>query len=110
MVESFLLGGRALRVLALDPLLPEALVPEAERRALVQAMQRYDRAGRRVWAKHMPTHGAADRPSPVDLSRVRDATHVARPAPEPHRARQAHRAQQAQPAHRALQPSQGSLP
>ncbi len=77
LVESFLLGGRALRVLALDPLLPEPLVPGAERRTLVQAMQRYDRAGRRVWAKHMPTHGAADRPSPVDLSRVRDATHLA---------------------------------
>jgi phenylacetic acid degradation operon negative regulatory protein len=73
LVESFLLGGRALRVLALDPLLPEPLVPSAERRALVQAMERYDRAGRRIWAKHMPTHGAADRPSPVDLRMVRDA-------------------------------------
>jgi phenylacetic acid degradation operon negative regulatory protein len=71
LVESFLLGGRALRVLALDPLLPEPLVPSADRRALVQAMERYDRAGRRVWAKHMPTHGAADRPSPVDLRLVR---------------------------------------
>jgi phenylacetic acid degradation operon negative regulatory protein len=71
MVESFLLGGRALRVLALDPLLPEPLVPSAERRTLVQAMERYDRAGRRVWAKHTPTHGGADRPSPVDLRSVR---------------------------------------
>ena len=74
LVESFLLGGRVLRVLALDPLLPEPLVPSAERRALVQAMERYDRAGRRVWAKHMPTHGAADRPSPVDLRLVRGDT------------------------------------
>jgi len=54
LVESFLLGGRAIRTLALDPLLPEALVPSAERRALVEAMQRYDRVGRRLWAEFTP--------------------------------------------------------
>jgi phenylacetic acid degradation operon negative regulatory protein len=54
LVESFLLGGRAIRTLALDPLLPEALVPSAERSALVEAMQRYDRVGRRLWADLMP--------------------------------------------------------
>jgi phenylacetic acid degradation operon negative regulatory protein len=54
LVESFLLGGRAIRTLALDPLLPEPLVPSAERRALVEAMQRYDRVGRRLWAELMP--------------------------------------------------------
>jgi phenylacetic acid degradation operon negative regulatory protein len=55
LVESFLLGGRAIRALALDPLLPEALVPSAERSALVEAMQRYDRVGRRLWAELMST-------------------------------------------------------
>jgi phenylacetic acid degradation operon negative regulatory protein len=54
LVESFLLGGRAIRTLTLDPLLPEALVPSAERSALVEAMQRYDRVGRRLWAELMP--------------------------------------------------------
>ncbi len=48
--ESFRLGGEALRQLALDPLLPEPIVPAAERRALVAAMHRYDRLGRRAWA------------------------------------------------------------
>jgi len=50
MAESFQVGGRALRQLALDPLLPEPIVPAAERRALLEAMDRYDRLGRRLWA------------------------------------------------------------
>ena len=40
----------ALRQLVLDPLLPEPIVPAAERRALIEAMQRYDRLGRTAWA------------------------------------------------------------
>lgn len=58
MVESFLVGGRAIRALALDPLLPEPLAPEALRRELLRALRRYDRAGRRVWAGFMARHGA----------------------------------------------------
>jgi phenylacetic acid degradation operon negative regulatory protein len=50
MVESFRLGGETLRQLALDPLLPEPIVPAAERRALVTTMHRYDRLGRQAWA------------------------------------------------------------
>ena len=53
MVESFLLGGRTIRQLVLDPLLPETLVPAAEREALVAAMRRYDRVGRASWARFM---------------------------------------------------------
>ena len=34
MVESFLLGGRVIRQIVLDPLLPEPIVPAAERREL----------------------------------------------------------------------------
>jgi phenylacetic acid degradation operon negative regulatory protein len=49
MVESFQLGGAALRRIVLDPLLPERIVPAAERRRLVAAMRRYDRLGREVW-------------------------------------------------------------
>ncbi len=48
-VESFQLGGAAIRQLALDPLLPEALLPEAPRRALAVRLRRYDRLGRRLW-------------------------------------------------------------
>jgi phenylacetic acid degradation operon negative regulatory protein len=48
-VESFELGGAAIRQLLLDPLLPEPIAPEAERRALLESMRRYDSLGRRVW-------------------------------------------------------------
>lgn len=50
MAESFLIGGDAIRQLVLDPRLPEAIVPGEERRALVDAMRRYDALGRRIWS------------------------------------------------------------
>jgi phenylacetic acid degradation operon negative regulatory protein len=58
MVESFVLGGRAIRQLVLDPLLPEPIVPAGERAALVDAMRAYDRAGRARWRGFMRAHGA----------------------------------------------------
>ena len=52
-VESFELGGAAIRQLVLDPLLPDELAPSAglgrERRALVDTMKAYDRLGREAW-------------------------------------------------------------
>jgi phenylacetic acid degradation operon negative regulatory protein len=50
MVETFLLGGSIIRELVLDPLLPEAICPGDERRALVESLRRYDRLGRTAWA------------------------------------------------------------
>ena len=70
MVESFLLGGRVIRELVLDPLLPEPLAPEAERRALVAAMRRYDRAGRRAWASFMKRLGAPHMSAPAHGERT----------------------------------------
>jgi phenylacetic acid degradation operon negative regulatory protein len=70
MVESFLLGGRAIRALALDPLLPEPLAPEALRRELTRAMRRYDRAGRRAWASFMARHGAPHVAAPAHGERT----------------------------------------
>ncbi|HZP42919.1 MAG TPA: PaaX family transcriptional regulator [Candidatus Binatia bacterium] len=58
MVESFVLGGRAIRQLVLDPLLPEPIVPARERAALVDAMRAYDRLGRARWRGFMRAHGA----------------------------------------------------
>jgi phenylacetic acid degradation operon negative regulatory protein len=58
MVESFVLGGRMIRQLALDPLLPEPIVPAAERAALVEAMRDYDRRGRECWRPFMTAQGA----------------------------------------------------
>lgn len=70
MVESSLLGGRVIRELVLDPLLPEPLAPEAERRALVAAMRRYDRAGRRAWASFLARHGAPHVSAPAHGERT----------------------------------------
>ncbi len=50
MVETFLIGGEVLRQIALDPMLPEEIVPSADRAALVSAMRHYDEVGRTYWA------------------------------------------------------------
>lgn len=68
MVESFRLGGAWLRQLALDPLLPEPIVPAGERAALVAAMRRYDEAGRACWAPFLARHGVRHRRAPADTS------------------------------------------
>lgn len=47
--ESFLLGSEAIRQILFDPRLPEPLVDVAARRALVDAMHRFDVLGRSIW-------------------------------------------------------------
>jgi phenylacetic acid degradation operon negative regulatory protein len=64
LVESFLLGGAALRQLAYDPLLPEQIAPAAERERLVREMKRYDRLGRDAWSGVLEVDGAE---TPADL-------------------------------------------
>jgi phenylacetic acid degradation operon negative regulatory protein len=49
--ESFLLGGRAIRQIVYDPLLPAPLVDVDERRAFVDAMKQMDHEGRRIWRR-----------------------------------------------------------
>ena len=68
MVETFLVGGRAIRQIAIDPCLPEAIAPEHERRALVAAMREYDRAGRASWREFMRAHDAPHRAAPANLA------------------------------------------
>jgi phenylacetic acid degradation operon negative regulatory protein len=68
MVESFLLGGAMLRRLALDPLLPEPIVPAAERAAFAEAMRSYDDAGRACWSAFLARHGVRHRRAPADTS------------------------------------------
>ena len=58
MVETYLLGGRVLRQLVLDPVLPEPLAPASRRQALAAAMRRYDRLGRTQWSRFLAGHGA----------------------------------------------------
>ncbi len=59
-VESFELGGAAIRQVLLDPLLPEPIAPEAERRALLESLRRYDAIGRRVWRGWLGPESAAE--------------------------------------------------
>ena len=66
MAESFALGGRALRELVLDPLLPEAICPNAERDALLERMQRYDRLGRLAWAHLLERFDVPALRTPID--------------------------------------------
>lgn len=71
MIESFLLGGSVLRELALDPLLPESILPAETRNELVAAMREYDRIGRAAWAGLMrtrpPGRDIAHLQAPADL-------------------------------------------
>ncbi len=57
MVESFVLGGRALRQLVRDPLLPDEMCPSVERNALLAAMREYDCLGRLAWAEMLKRWG-----------------------------------------------------
>jgi phenylacetic acid degradation operon negative regulatory protein len=66
MVESFRVGGAALRTLARDPLLPEPIVPARERALLVEAMRDYDALGRASWSAFLTRHGVLHRGAPVD--------------------------------------------
>jgi phenylacetic acid degradation operon negative regulatory protein len=70
MVESFTLGGAALRELALDPWLPEPLVPARERDALVAAMREYDGLGRAAWRGFLSRYGVLPQRSAVDTRAI----------------------------------------
>jgi phenylacetic acid degradation operon negative regulatory protein len=73
MVETFLVGGEVLRQVALDPLLPEEIVPSARRSELVEAMRRYDELGRACWAAFLERFDVPHLRAPADV-RVADAT------------------------------------
>lgn len=66
MVESFRIGGSVIHQLVYDPLLPEPIVPVAERRQLVAAMQRYDSIGHGYWRAFFREHRVASLRAPVD--------------------------------------------
>ena len=66
MAESFDLGGRGIRQIVLDPLLPEPIVPAGELASLVEAMRQYDRRGRELWRSFMKEHNAPHLRSPMN--------------------------------------------
>jgi phenylacetic acid degradation operon negative regulatory protein len=75
MVESFLLGGSVIRQLVYDPLLPEPIVPSAERRALVSAMDDYDRLGQSFWRAFFQSYHVKSAHAPVD-SKLHDTSSI----------------------------------
>ena len=72
MTESFLLGGRMIRQIVFDPLLPNSIAPDAPRVRLVEAMRRYDALGRRCWAGFLADFGLPHGSAPADV-RVAEA-------------------------------------
>lgn len=77
MTETFHLGGRVIRQLVLDPLLPEEMAPAAPRQALVTQMREYDAFGRGCWADFLRKHGVSHRRAPVDLRVVEGTEQLA---------------------------------
>jgi phenylacetic acid degradation operon negative regulatory protein len=57
MVESFVVGGRALRLVAIDPLLPPPMIAEGELAAVIATVKKYDKTGRAVWRPFLERHG-----------------------------------------------------
>jgi phenylacetic acid degradation operon negative regulatory protein len=51
LVESFIVGGEAIRSLVMDPLLPEIFMPGRERNFVLQLMHAYDKIGRMLWRR-----------------------------------------------------------
>ena len=51
LVESFLVGSEAVRLLITDPMLPQEMADTGCRAALHEAMLRYDETGKRIWSK-----------------------------------------------------------
>lgn len=49
--EVFILGGKAIRHVVYDPLLPDPLVDAEERHAFVETVRRFDRVGNNVWRR-----------------------------------------------------------
>ena len=68
MAESFLVGGVAIRRLVLDPLLPDEIVPSAERHRLIESMRRYDRLGREIWSGWLGEPRADTLPLPAGVA------------------------------------------
>jgi phenylacetic acid degradation operon negative regulatory protein len=67
MVESFLIGGQAIREVVHDPLLPDEICSGVERRRLVSILREYDRLGRDCWVPFLKRHGMPHRNGPKDL-------------------------------------------
>ena len=77
MVESFLLGGRVIRQIVLDPLLPEPIEPAEERRELVVAMPHYDKLGHACWRGFFARYRLTSVRAPMHCEPARDGEAIA---------------------------------
>lgn len=59
--QAFEIGDRVIRALAADPLLPRAVVETVERDLLADAMRRFDRRGKALWAELLQGEPAVER-------------------------------------------------
>lgn len=66
MIESFLVGGRILRILVRHPLLPAEILTPAPLTQLISGMQHYDQLGRMAWAAFLARHEVPHRALPLD--------------------------------------------
>ncbi|MFP6656090.1 MAG: PaaX family transcriptional regulator [Myxococcota bacterium] len=66
MIESFLVGGRILRLLVQHPLLPAEILTPTPLTELISAMKHYDELGRRAWATFLARHDVPHRALPLD--------------------------------------------
>jgi len=59
--DAFVLGGDAIRLIVLDPLLPAPIVDTEARAAFIDAMRRFDERGRKLWTRILRDAEAEDR-------------------------------------------------
>lgn len=76
MVESFVVGGRVIRLLVLDPLLPDEILPSDDRRRVADELREYDKLGRACWAPLLERHGVRVKADPGRLGTVAGAAAV----------------------------------
>ncbi len=78
--ESFLFGGNAIHHLVFDPLLPAPFVDAGERHAFIQAVHRFDEAGRAIWNRFFASFGEPPAPlhflpQPAELETTHEHPH-----------------------------------
>jgi phenylacetic acid degradation operon negative regulatory protein len=66
MVESFRLGGQAIRLVVRDPLLPDEMIDGHSLVEMVEELRRYDRMGRTRWARFLEGYGLRTMRTPMD--------------------------------------------
>lgn len=67
-LESFLVGGRAIRAIVFDPLLPAPMIDVELRGQFIDAMRRFDRLGRAAWRDFLGLPLGPELHDPAELS------------------------------------------